>query len=473
MKKYHQLRRINKDMVPVLAISLLANGIFIQASDSFCHNTGYRREEIIGRTAAELKLWVNADTNKNIKQKILEQGSIQDMEINYRTKTGEIHTGLFSADLIELNGEQYLLCVINDITERKQMEEALETERRRLYSVMDALPVYIRLQTSDHAIRFANRYFKEHFGEPDNRKCYEVVKGHTKPCDSAPCRRAIDTKRPESLECTVLDGRTHKVNFYPFSDIDGAPLVLILGIDVTEQKRMEKEIARLDRLNLLGEMAAGIGHEVRNPMTTVRGFLQMLGGKEDCAKYKQYFDLMIEELDRANSIITEFLSLARNKVIEQKECNLNSIINVLFPLIQADAMRSDKYLKVELEEIPNLILDEKEIRQLILNLARNGLEAMAPDFTLTVRTFTEGEGVVMAVEDQGNGINPGVHEKIGTPFFTTKENGTGLGLAVCYSIARRNNASIDFETSSSGTTFFVRFKPVNQPAGDVVAKLTN
>lgn len=441
------------------AIASLASGVLYQVNDSFCHSHGYCREEVIGRTASELNIWVDADIRTFIKQTVLEQGSIQNMEINFRTKTGEIRTGLFSADIIELNGEQCLLSVMTDITERKQIEEAIETERQRLYSIMDGLPAYVRLQASDHSIRFANRYFKELFGEPGKHKCYEVLAGRKEICDRCLCSRVFDTKRPESHEWTRFDGRTYKINFYPFSDIDGSPLILILGIDITEQIHMEKEIARLDRLNLVGEMAAGIGHEVRNPMTTVRGFLQMLGGKEECTKYKQYFDLMIEELDRANSIITEFLSLAKNRVIEQKKCNLNSIINVLYPLILADAMCSDKYLKVELKELPDLTLDEKEIRQLILNLARNGLEAMAPGATLTIRTFTEGKGVVMAVEDQGSGINPDAHDKIGTPFFTTKENGTGLGLAVCYSIAARHNAILKFETSSSGTTFFVRFKP--------------
>lgn len=90
-------------------------------------------------------------------------------------------------------------------------------------------------------------------------------------------------------------------------------------IDITERKELEKEMTRLDRLNLVGEMAAGIGHEVRNPMTSVRGFLQLLGEKEECAKFKNYFDLMIEEIDRANAIISEFLSLAKNKVIEKNQ----------------------------------------------------------------------------------------------------------------------------------------------------------
>lgn len=228
--------------------------------------------------------------------------------------------------------------------------------------------------------------------------------------------------------------------------------------DITQRKEFEKEMARLDRLNLIGEMAAGIGHEIRNPMTTVRGFLQILGEKGECAKHKEYFDLMIDELDRANSIITEFLKLAKNKTLDKRIINLNDEIKILLPLIQSDAMKSDKYIVLELEGIPDLLLDEKEIRQVIFNLVRNGLEASPTGSVLTIRTFSDGDDVVLAIQDSGKGISPDVLERIGTPFFTTKDNGTGLGLAVCYSIAARHNAKIEIETGLNGTTFFIRLE---------------
>ena len=104
-----------------------------------------------------------------------------------------------------------------------------------------------------------------------------------------------------------------------------------------------------------------------------------------------------------------------------------------------------------------MLLDEKEIRQLILNLVRNGLEAMQPGGTLTLRTFKE-NGDIVFPSGSRKGIEPKVLEKIGTPFFTTKDNGTGLGLALCYSIATRHNAKIEIDTNDRGTTFFVKFK---------------
>ncbi|MFA4885761.1 MAG: ATP-binding protein [Desulfotomaculaceae bacterium] len=223
--------------------------------------------------------------------------------------------------------------------------------------------------------------------------------------------------------------------------------------DITERK-----LSYLDRLNLVGEMAAGIGHEIRNPMTTVRGFLQLYREKDALTQYKGSFDLMIDELDQANSVITEFISLARNKMVDLKIKNLNKILENLFPLIQEDAMVLNVNINMQMEDIPELCLDEKDISQLILNLVRNGIEAMASGGNLTIRTYADSQEVVLSVQDQGSGIEPGMIEKIGTPFFTTKDYGTGLGLAVCYSIAARHNAVINVETSPAGTTFFVRFK---------------
>ena len=220
---------------------------------------------------------------------------------------------------------------------------------------------------------------------------------------------------------------------------------------------MGKEMARLERLNLVGEMAIGIGHEIRNPMTTVKGFLQILMTRPEYLKDRTFFELMVSELDRANSIITEFLSLAKDKAVKLRPQNLNHIIQALSPLITADGMVTDQ-LEFELWDIPYIDLDEKEIRQLILNLVRNGFEAMPSGGTLTIKTFRDSGEVVLAVKDGGKGIGPEILEKIGTPFFTTKDTGTGLGLAVCYSIAARHNARIEIETGPKGTNFYVRFK---------------
>lgn len=244
-------------------------------------------------------------------------------------------------------------------------------------------------------------------------------------------------------------------------DLNGEKCMLGTRTDITELKQCQREIFHLNSLNLIGEMAVSIAQEIRNPMTTVRGFLQLLGNKIIYRHHENFFTLMISELDRANSLITEFLSLAKNKPMDLKQQNLNYIIVNLLPLIQADAMHEDKYIDLDLNRIENLLADGKEIRQLILNLVRNGLEAMSFGKTLTIKTYMTNQKIILMVQDQGKGIASNTFDKIGIPFFTTKDHGTGLGLAICYSIAARHNASISFETGTSGTTFYASFNPAS------------
>jgi signal transduction histidine kinase len=245
-------------------------------------------------------------------------------------------------------------------------------------------------------------------------------------------------------------------------DIHPEPCTLIVLTDITETVHLEKEMSRLDRLNLIGEMAAGIAHEIRNPMTTVQGFLQ-LSRNNRANLSADIIDLMLDELTRANSIITEFLNLAKNKVSVKKKQNLNTILEALSPLIQAEAFRSSKHVKLELNQCPDIFIDQKEIRQLILNIALNGLDAMSSNGKLTIKTYTEKHAVVLEIKDQGHGISPEVLQKLGTPFFTTKETGTGLGLAICYSVAKRHHAEIDITTGEKGTVFSIRFQLTSSP----------
>jgi len=242
--------------------------------------------------------------------------------------------------------------------------------------------------------------------------------------------------------------------------VDGNPMgVLEFNKDITEQKNLEKGIARLDRLNIIGKMAASMSHEVRNPMTTVRGFLQLLAKKEYNGKYKEYYELMLSELDRANDILTEYLSVARPRDPDFKMQDLNKILISLQPLLQADAHKIGKIFTFDLGVIPESLLDDGEIRQLILNLCRNGLEAMSEGGkTVTVTTFLQGDEVILSITDEGPGISEEMIEKLGTPFLSTKDNGTGLGLAVCYGIVAKHKATMEVSTSPTGTTFLVKFR---------------
>lgn len=227
--------------------------------------------------------------------------------------------------------------------------------------------------------------------------------------------------------------------------------------DVTARKELERLAARVDKLNMAGAMATSVAHEIRNPLTTVRGYLQIMAREAELHKYENRLVLMLEELDRANTIISEYLLLAKDKRVELKNHCLNTLIRKLSPLIEADAAAFNVTVSLKLQELPTLALDENEIRQLILNLVCNGLEAMSKGGRLVIGTSFKDKEVVLWVQDQGTGIPADILQNLGTPFLTTKDTGTGLGLPICYRIATRHHATIKVKTGNQGTTFLVYF----------------
>lgn len=250
----------------------------------------------------------------------------------------------------------------------------------------------------------------------------------------------------------ILSGCTSNFN----SELSEFTPILQYISDQTEK------MTRLDRLNIIGEMAAGIAHEVRNPMTTVRGLLQFMGNKQEFAKQKEKFNLMIDEIDRANKIITEFLSLAKNKAMNFSEKNLNDIIRDIYPLIQADALRNNSDIKISLGDIPPLFLDQDSIHQLILNMVRNGLDAMPKGGLIHINTTKNEHKVILSIKDHGLGIPKEDIDKLGTPFYTTKDHGTGLGLAVCYRIVHRHAATLSISSEvGQGTIFTIEFETLS------------
>ncbi|AZN39895.1 ATP-binding protein [Paenibacillus albus] len=232
----------------------------------------------------------------------------------------------------------------------------------------------------------------------------------------------------------------------------------LIAHDITELNRLRAELGRMERLSLVGQMAASITHEIRNPMAVIRGFVQLM--KERSPGDQQgYYRIVMDELDRANSIINDFLSLAQNRIVEKEKCSLHVIINDIMPLLMADANMRGQSIELHLaDRIPTLMLNEKEMKQLILNLARNGMEAMDQHGVLRLETTAYPDYVELCVTDSGSGIPPEKLERLFEPFFTTKTRGTGLGLPLCLSIVEGHGGEIAVDSKEgTGTTFKVKF----------------
>lgn len=378
------------------------------------------------------------------------------------------------------------LAAFEDITERKQLENQLSRSLRELEQLvyeqnlqlkaqsqkvqeqsqmLDLTRDFIILFDLNSRITYWNHGAELGYGWTQSEASGQVI------------HHLLQTEFPESVESIMnslasegywegelvqyrKDGEALAVKSHWALNIDdsGNPVsILEINQDITAQKKWEIELLRLDRLSIIGEMAAGIGHEIRNPLTTVRGYLQMFSMKKKYSEHKEQFSTMIEELDRANSIITEYLSLAKDKTLHFEYGNLNKVIDALFPLLQADAFFMGHSLQLETNTIPSIYFDKKELHQLLLNLVRNALEAMHSGGVVLIRTYCDNDKVVLSVQDNGPGIPEELLGRLGTPFLTTKKNGTGLGLAVCYRIIERHNGKIEVDTGPSGTKFSVQF----------------
>ncbi|WP_146241019.1 ATP-binding protein [Paenibacillus sambharensis] len=239
-------------------------------------------------------------------------------------------------------------------------------------------------------------------------------------------------------------------------DIIGAAVIIH---DITEVSHLKDEISRVERLSLVGQMAASITHEIRNPMAVIRGFVQLMHERSSEGQH-EYYRIIMDELDRANSIINDFLSLAQNRVIEKESQSLHNVLNMLSPLLWADANLRGQVIEFDFcSDMPFMEMNEKEIKQLILNLARNGMEAMGEKGKLVIRTSCKDGVMELQVEDNGAGIPADQLERLFEPFYTTKTRGTGLGLPLCLSIAERHNGSIKVVSEEGrGTTFVVTFR---------------
>ncbi len=343
------------------------------------------------------------------------------------------------------------------------------TENKKLNQLIELCPLGIVLYDNKgnvialnkaHRERISN-FKKEEFLGKSGRYLLEALGFNW---ENSPCKQALNGVETLDYYLKNAYGNCYLLNAIPLRNYQNMIIGAMTIIhDITEYEKLKEDITKLDRLNLVGEMAAGVAHEIRNPMTVIKGYLQFLSKNVSDSMVEQ-FSIVLSELERIEQIITDFLSLARNKLVEDKKQDLNAIIKGIIPLIATDAMERGIELKVNLAEgLPHLLLNEKEIKQLLLNLVRNGIEAMNQHGTLIIESIVEGDIVSLCVADCGCGIGKENQEKIFDPFFTTKEDGTGLGLSVCAGIVRRHNGIIEVQSEEGkGTRFIIVFNAVDK-----------
>ncbi|WP_312561141.1 PAS domain S-box protein [Anaerospora sp.] len=449
---------------PEALLMCTGHGIILTANPAACTMFGLTKQELI--KAGRQGLIDPADPRAGRSLQQLEKNNCTTIELTLMRSDGSKFPAILSSAKFEdRTGRIITILSILDMTNHYKVQEnyglAIEQLRAIFENATDAIAIF----DLDGILVQANKGFEEIFGWP----LAEVLDQRLPVTPPDTMNHAEYMVKMVSAGESIKDFETTKIckdgtrvdvsiSMSPLRNSYGKIHALVAIVrDITDRKKMQAIAERAEKLHLVGQMAAGIAHEVRNPMTTVRGYLQMLQRRPENEYIASQLHLMIEEIDRANSIITEFLSLAKDKRVHLETKNINQLIETIYPLIEANALEKDRVIKIELGHTSSLLIDQHEITQLLLNLLQNAIEATDKGDTIKILTWEEQDQVYLAIENTGPIIPPEIINSLGTPFFTTKDSGTGLGLAVCYSIAERHHANLSVESQENRTRFTVKF----------------
>lgn len=221
---------------------------------------------------------------------------------------------------------------------------------------------------------------------------------------------------------------------------------------LNENAILRTEMQKSEKLNIVSELAASVAHEVRNPLTVVRGFIQLLESTED-VKNKDYMRLVLAELDRAEQIISDYLNLARPQIEKKEHICLSAQLIEMTTLMSSFAAMQGVYLQVEISESLYTIGDKTKLKQAIMNVVKNGIEAIQGNKGyLKVTAMQKDETIVIRVKDSGVGMTKEQLARLGQPYYSLKEKGTGLGLMVTFSILQAHNGTLEYKSESGQGT---------------------
>ncbi|MGG4494395.1 PAS domain-containing sensor histidine kinase [Brevibacillus reuszeri] len=246
--------------------------------------------------------------------------------------------------------------------------------------------------------------------------------------------------------------------YKPIRDHDGkVESIMILSRDVTELMLAKELLRQSDKLSALGQLAAGIAHEIRNPLTSLRGFVQLLQSSLD-NNQKRYCEIMLSELDRINFIVSELLVLAKPQGVKFQQKDLAKIVEDVLSFLDSQANLNNIQIHTSIHsQLPLISCEENQLKQVFLNICKNAIEAMPEGGEIYVQVAQDSESEVsVRIRDTGCGIESAHIPRVGEPFYTTKENGTGLGLMISSRILEDHGGSIHIESQrQQGTTVSV------------------
>ncbi|SMC27000.1 hypothetical protein SAMN02746041_02838 [Desulfacinum hydrothermale DSM 13146] len=366
------------------------------------------------------------------------------------------------------------------ITQLRASTRELERRRQQIQAILDGITDVMAVISPEGRITSVNHVFYDVFEKvsPVGRICHQVFRDSTSPCGRCPARIALKSNRlcrQEHVLTIAGVPRHFEITASPLRDPHGHPChVLLLKRDVTVERQYQAKLSHAEKMSAVGLLAAGVAHEINNPLTAILGFAQAIlrhlpearnrVPDDFGVKLEEYMQIILEESTRCREIVQSLLAFSRPHSGSQSPVNLNQCVQETLKLVRYRIKEDPKVrLQQELDEsLPPILGAPSELKQLFLNLLLNALDASHESgITVLVRTYVrDDERICLEVQDTGCGMHRESLPKIFDPFFTTKPvgQGTGMGLSMCYSIAQAHNASIEVESKPhKGSTFRVVF----------------
>jgi len=443
-------------------VSVAENGRLIVVSQSMQEIFGYEERELIGERIERL---FSADSMERLSGADRRPFRIQ--TIAYRKNKSPICVDLH-ASTVRSGGNMYLVIrAIEDVTPLKAEETNAAIIEERFRSAFHFAAVGMALVTVQGVLQEMNYAFCEIVGLATHEAadlniktllypedldsylegCTRLLIGETQSCEMEKRFLHASGRLVWGALCITL-----------VRDVEGRPLNYIIQIqDITQKKETEELLRKSDKLSVVGQLAAGVAHEVRNPLTVLKGFAQILRSED---RTNRYFELMLSEVERIESIIDEFLMLAKPQMAKFYEADLNVLTAEVASLMVTKAIMSGVQIQLRLPSEPNAILcDANQIKQMLVNLMQNAIESMGNGGKLRVGLERrDGASVTLTVEDEGCGIPEDRLSKLGEPFYSSKEKGTGLGLMISYQIIQKHRGRVKVTSRvNEGTCFEIAF----------------
>jgi diguanylate cyclase (GGDEF)-like protein/PAS domain S-box-containing protein len=348
-----------------------------------------------------------------------------------------------------------------DITKRKHFEESLKLSEAKNRIIVENTSDLILILDDNGIIQYAS---PSHEGLLDlditlmhGKPLLEYIEPKRREWTQEKFEEMLQTKTPFQYEFSYkLDN-----GYILYFDTKWIPIldenndieqIIVASRDITEKKRTEEFIQRSEKLSVVGQLAAGVAHEIRNPLTAIKGFLQMAEQEKDELKYT---DIMLSEINRIEDIIKEFLALSKQQVKKVSKVNSQTLLQNVITLFSTQAVLNNVEIIQEFDEdLPDIDCDQNQMKQVFFNILQNAVEAMTNSGVIRIQVAQLNEDYVrFRFIDQGAGISLERLRKIGEPFYSTKEKGTGLGLMISHKIIQEHEGTIQIDSVvDQGTT---------------------